>query len=303
MASVFADFRRVLDVRGRTLQAIRRFFADRNFLEVETPVRIPAPALEPHIDAEPSGDRFLRTSPELHMKRLLAQGLDRIFQMGPCFRRNERGRLHRPEFALLEWYRRGADYLDMLVDAKALIGFVFETVLGRTAIVYNGTPIEVMPVWERRTVEEMFRAHAGWNPLTSCDDARFSLDLVEKVEPALPRDRPAVLKDYPIRAAALARCRPGPPPAAERWELYIGGLELAGAFSELTDHAEQRARFEACARARAAAGRAVYPLDEAFLSALEQGLPPCGGAALGVDRLVMLLAGCSDIGEARPGAD
>jgi len=294
------EIHRVLQIRSQTLQAIRRFFTDRGFLEVETPVRIPAPAQELHIDAEISGGWFLRTSPELHMKRLLADGMEKVFQIGPCFRSGERGRLHSPEFSMLEWYRRGADYLDMLVDTKALMNFVLESVLRTTEIRFRGQRISVMPVWECLSVADVFVLYAGWNPVGAYDGDRFDLDLVEKVEPRLPADRPVVLKDYPAEAAALARCRPGPPRVAERWELYIGGMELANAFSELTDPREQRARFVECGERRRRAGKAEYPLDEAFLSAMERGLPISGGVALGVDRLIMLLTDAESIGQVRP---
>jgi len=290
-----------LEMRARILAAVRGFFSDRGFLEVETPVRIAAPALERYIEAEPSGEAYLRTSPELHMKRLVAAGLERIYQIGPCFRRGERGRAHRPEYTMLEWYRMDADYLDMLVDAKALLARVFEEACGGTTIRYRGREIEIMPVWECRTVAEVFRERAGWNPVAAFDADRFDADLVTKIEPSLSPTRPTVLTDYPVQAAALARRRAEPPhEVAERWELYLGGLELANAFSELTDPAEQRQRFEACAAARAAEGRAVYPMDEAFLAALEAGLPPCGGVALGVDRLVMLATDSDGIEAVRP---
>jgi lysyl-tRNA synthetase class 2 len=288
-----------LQTRSRLLQALRRFFTDRGFVEVETPVRIATPALELHIDAEPAGKAFLRTSPELHMKRLLAEGCERIFQVGPCFRRGEAGPLHSPEYTMLEWYRADADYMDILVDAKALMSAVCREVIGTERVSRGGTQIEIMPVWDCWTVADAFVRFAGWDPVAAYDADRFDLDLVDKVEPRLAHDRPVVLKDYPAQAAALARCRDERPPIAERWELYVGGLELANAFTELTDPVEQRARFEACAAARAAAGREVYPLDEAFLAALRSGLPPCAGAALGVDRLAMLLAGADRIDEVR----
>lgn len=264
-----------LRLRSRTLLALRQFFHARDFLEVETPVRLPCPALETHIDAEPSGDWFLRTSPELHMKRLLATGYDRIFQIGPCFRRGERGDRHHPEYTMLEWYRTDTDYLGMLDDTQALL---------------EAAGLPTRP-WEIIPVREAFTRWAGWDPTQTYDAARFELDLVDKVEPALPRDHAVVLIDYPAEAAALSRRKPGAPHVAERWELYLNGIEIANAYSELTDPAEQRARFDQAARDRAALGKPVYPLDEAFMAALEKGLPPCGGIALGVDRLVMVLAG------------
>lgn len=288
-----------LSIRARVLQGIRSFFTDRGFLEVETPVRIPAPALELHIDAEPSGAHYLRTSPEFHMKRLLAAGYDRVFQVGPCFRQGERGRLHRPEFTLLEWYRAQADYTDILLDAKTLLTHLTSLLTGRASLSYGGAVIDIAPVWDCLTVEEAFLLNAGWNPVTHFDPDRFDLDLVQKVEPALPKQRPVILKDYPAQAAAFARLKPDCPAVAERWELYIGGMEIANAFSELTDPDEQRKRLESCAEQRRAQSKDAYPIDREFLSALEGGLPPSGGIALGVDRLVMLFADADSIDAVR----
>jgi elongation factor P--(R)-beta-lysine ligase len=287
---------RALDIRSRALQAIRTFFHERGFMEVETPVRLRAPALELHIDAEPSGDYFLRTSPELHMKRLLAEGAPRLFQMGPCFRRGERGDRHHPEYTMLEWYRANADYTDILADAKALVAHVATLVTGSTDLVYRGRHIELLPRWERIEVRDAFVQFAGWDPVRAFDPVRFDLDMVNKVEPRLPNGVPVVLADYPAEAAALARRKPGRPEVAERWELYIGGLELANAYSELTDPAEQRARFESCAEERKRMGKPVYPMDEDFLAALAR-MPASGGIALGVDRLVMLLANAASLDE------
>jgi len=283
-----------LKLRAKVLRAIRGFFEDREFLEVETPVRLRAPALELHIDAEPAGDYYLRTSPELHMKRLLAAGAERLFQLGPCFRRGERGDRHHPEFTMLEWYRANADYTDILADTKLLILHVARAVLGRDEIVYQGRRIDLV-TWERIPVDEVFMLHAGWSPVRDYDGDRFDIDLGDKVEPALPAEVPVVLPDYPAAAAALARRKPSDPRVAERWELYIGGLELANAYSELIDADEQAERFRACAAQREAAGREVYPIDQAFLDALAGGMPPCGGIALGVERLVMLLADASTL--------
>ncbi len=306
------SFNPVLELRAKTLRAIRCFFYDRDFLEVETPLRIPAPALETHIDAIPAAGEYLRTSPELHMKRLLASGCERIFQIGPCFREGERGDRHNPEFAMLEWYRADADYMTILADAKSLVAAVAEKVLGRTWLPSRGRKafredapfesprIDLVPVWEIFTVAQAFTAFAGWDPVAAFDAERFDQDLVNKVEPRLPAEHPAVLVDYPAAAAALARRKPDNPLVAERWELYIGGLELANAFSELTDPAEQRARFEACAAERRAMGKPVYPLDEDFLAALADGMPPSAGIALGVDRLVMLLSGAASLDQVLP---
>lgn len=285
------DPKAALELRSRLLYATRSFFHQRGFTEVETPVRLRAPALETHIDAEASGDYWLRTSPELHMKRLLAAGHEKIFQLGPCFRHGERGDRHNPEYTMLEWYRANADYTDILADTKSLIAHL----AGESAsIVYQGRRIDLLPRWERLAVQDAFARWAGWDPLAAWDEDRFNLDLVEKIEPSMPRDVPFVLTDYPAPAAALARRKPDNPLVAERWEVYIGGLEIANAYSELTDPVEQRKRFEEAAAQRRALGKEVYPLDEEFLATLSQ-MPPSGGIALGFDRLVMLFADASTL--------
>lgn len=261
---------------------------------METPVRVRAPALETHIDAEPSGDRWLRTSPELHMKRLLADGFERIFQIGPCFRRGERGRLHHPEFTLLEWYRTGTDYLGILEDTRELLIHCARALYGTPSLPYGGVTIDFQREWLVMSVRDAFCRWAGWDPVALWDEDRFHMDLVERVEPALPRDLPVILIDYPSPAGALARRKREDPRLAERWELYLAGMEIANAYSELTDPVEQRRRFETAAAERKARGKEVYPIDEDFIAALER-LPPCGGIALGFDRLVMLFAGATSI--------
>lgn len=279
--------RPALVLRSRILQGLRAWFNREGFIEVETPVRLPTPALEMHIDAEPSGTAFLRTSPELHMKRLLAAGYDRIYQIGPCFRKGERGNRHHPEYTMLEWYRTHADYRDIMRDTEQLLAALSE-LPGLAA------PLSPPP-FPRFTVESLFLEHAGWNPVTDYDAERFEHDLVTLVEPALPRMSPVFVMDYPAPAAALSRPKPGREQVAERFELYINGIEIANAFSELTDPVEQRRRFEDWAEQRRAQGAPVYPLDEDFLSALELGMPLSGGIAMGIDRLAMVLAGASSL--------
>jgi lysyl-tRNA synthetase class 2 len=197
---------------------------------------------------------------------------------------------------MLEWYRAHAGYAEILADTKALLAHVATATLGRTSLTFHGNAIELMPRWERIAVSDAFTQFAGWDPVARFDAERFDLDLVDKVEPRLPRDVPVVLTDYPAEAAALSRRKPSDPRVAERWELYVGGLELANAYSELADVSEQRARFESCAAARRARGKDVYPLDEPFLAALGA-MPESGGIALGVDRLVMLLADARSLDE------
>lgn len=287
--------------RGRLLRALRDFFDTRGFIEVETPVRILAPAPERHIDSPPAGGAWLRASPELQMKRLLAAGAGLVYQIGPCFRAGERGRRHNPEFTLLEWYRAPGGAGEMLEDCRALLPAVARALTGGTRLPFQGSWLEVGGAWERLSVREAFRRWAGWDPVAAWDAERFDADLTARIEPALPRDRPCVLCDYPAPAASLARLRPDDPAVADRWELYLGGLELANAYGELTDGGEQRRRFEEDLAARRAAGQPLYPLDEEFLRDLETGrLPPCGGIALGVDRLAMLCCDAAEIEAVRP---
>lgn len=286
-----------LAVRAAVLQGIREFFKSRDFLEVETPVRVVSPAVESHIDAEPSGAGWLRTSPELHMKRLLSEGLERIFQMGPCFRKGEFGRIHHPEYSMLEWYRAGVDDEVILDDLQALMCQICRGLRGSEVLAYQGVKIDLAAPWCVKTVQEEFLSHAGWNPFEVWDENRFDLDLVEKVEPAFPASIPVILKDYPPEAAALSVCeKKDGVLIGRRWELYLGGIELANAFTELRDPVEQRRRFEDSNRVREASGRDPYPLDEAFLKALPR-MPACAGIAVGVDRLAMLFADAISLDE------
>ena len=286
----------VLHVRHTAAQAIRTFFLERDFLEVDSPIRIPAPAPELHIVAEPAGTQFLRTSPELHMKRMLAAGCKRIFQLGPCFRAHESGTRHRPEFMMLEWYRSNADYMTILADMQGLLPCVAQAT-------QQVSTCNFTQPWHIHTIQDIYLQKAGWDPVPHFDPDRFDLDMVNIIEPALPPDRCTVLIDYPAPVAALARRKPDNPLVAERWELYAGGLELANAFSELTDPTEQRQRFQETLRAKATRNEPVSPLDEPFLEALEHGLPPCAGVALGFDRLLMTLTGATDIAAVLPFPD
>lgn len=287
-----------LALRARAMAAIRHWFCGCGYLEVETPVRIAAPAPEPHIDCPRSGDAWLRASPELQMKRLMAAGAEKIFQIGPCFRAGERGRLHAEEFTMLEWYRRGADALGILDETKALLRQTALEATGSTVIRYRGSQCDLAADWRVVTVREAYLRHAGWDPLENFDQDRFDEDMALKVEPALPKDAPCVLYGYPRQAASLARLSPEDARVAERWELYLCGIEVANAFCELADGAEQRRRFEEARRERRALGEDDYPLDEGFLGDLERGeFPPCGGIAVGIDRIAMLLCGADSIAE------
>ena len=289
-----------LSERARVLRDIRAFFDARGFTEVETPVRIPAPAPEPHIDCPPSGDCFLRASPELQMKKLLAAGMECIYQIGPCFRDGEKGSRHNPEFTMLEWYRAPGGREDVLRDCEALVLAAAAALHGAGAarVPFRGGSLDLAAPWERVPVREAYRRWAGWDPVEAWDADRFDLDMALKVEPALPRDRAVVLFGYPAQAASLARLSPDDPRVAERWELYLGGMEIANAFGELADPAEQRRRFEAARDEKIACGEPPMPLDEDFLADLAR-MPPAGGAALGVDRLAMVLLDAPDIDSVR----
>jgi lysyl-tRNA synthetase class 2 len=288
-----SGIRKNLELRSRIVDAIRRFFTAEGYLEVETPIRIPAPAPEAYIDAEISGDWFLQTSPELCMKQLLAAGYKKIFQICKCFRKHERGKTHLPELTMLEWYASGQTYQDLMDQCEQLILSVLTELDFSKTLVYQGKKIEFKTPWQRISVTQAFRRHA---PLTINDAVncnRFDEILVDHIEPHLGVN-PIYLYDYPASRAALARLKSGNPSLGERFELYIGGLELCNAFSELTDPNEQRMRFEAERNLRAFKDKHVYPLPEKFLNALAD-LPDAAGIAFGIDRLVMLLADTNSI--------
>ena len=287
--------RRRLRERAACLRAVRAHLDANGFLEVETPTRIPAPAPELHIDAEPSGERYLITSPELQMKRLLGASYSKIYQICRCFRRGERGALHLPEFTMLEWYRAGAGIEELMLDCERILRCAAEAIDRYPVAQRGGVRTRLEPPFMRIAVADAFERYAGWRPGARPDPERFERDLVERVEPALPRERPVFLWGYPASLASLARLDPRDPKRALRFELYAGGLELANGFDELTDPAEQRRRFEAEREARRERGADDYPIDERFLEALELGLVRCAGIALGLDRLVMLLTGAAEI--------
>lgn len=295
------DIRGILEARARLFGGVRAFFAERGFLEVSTPVAIPANAPEANIDAlAVEGGRWFRTSPELHMKRLLAAGSGPIYQIAPCARKGERGAVHREEFLLLEWYRPGGDEREILEDAKALVEALARSFWGGEATRRRGeVKLDARAcAWKVRTVREAFLVAAGWDPVAEWDADRFDLDLVDKVEPSLPKDHPVVLAEYPAAVAALAKKKEGDPRVARRWEMYWGGVELMNTFCELTDPVEQRRRFEEENETRARRGAVPYPIDEDFLEALGR-MPPSGGTALGLERLLMLLTGAEDLGGVR----
>ncbi len=304
--------------RARLTAAVRAFFAARGYTEVETPYAVTAPGEEVHLSAfatervSPIGERrklWLHTSPEFAMKKLLAGGAGPIFQLARVWRNGEGSDLHAPEFTMLEWYCPGAGMSDLIAETLALLRAVLPPVVTCRGVTTDLAGAETL------TVAEAFARYAGADVLATAGDAAalaaqagarlrageewedlFFRLLLERIEPHLGRARPTFLTHWPAAQAALARRDPGDPRVAERFELFVCGIELANAFVELTDAAEQRARFTADrARRHALTGTPDWPLDEDFLAALDHGLPPCAGIALGFDRLAMIAAGADRI--------
>lgn len=332
------------------MRAIRGFFDERGFAEVETPALQVSPGMEPHLVAfetairepldevgsevggEPGsedGQRllYLHTSPEFAMKKLLVAGEERLYQIAHCFRNAERSATHHPEFAMLEWYRATATYRDLMADCEGLLRACLEfanTALhdGKRQFTRGDRVCDPNAAWHYISVQEAFGRYADMDLLGTArdpldpepgplrDEARrigvrtgdgdmwedvFFRIFLEKIEPNLGIGTPTVLYDYPISMAALARAKPDDPRVAERFELFVCGLELANGFGELTDAVEQRRRFDADQAKKRALYGYDYPIDEDFLAALDAGMPDSAGIALGVDRLVMLATGAPTI--------
>lgn len=282
-------------LRSSLIREIRNFFFGRGFIETDTPVIIKAPAPEDYINAPQTGALFLRSSPELHMKRLCAATYDKIFQVGQCFRAGEVGKNHNVEFTMLEWYETNQNYIGLMNFLREMLLDITVKIKGSASVKFRGNSIDFSTDWAVFTVEEAFKKFASADPYKAIEDNEFELILVEKVEPNLPKDRPVVLKDYPAQMAALAKLNPANPKTAERWELYLGGVEISNAYSELINYNEQKARFAKAHANRKKEGLAPYPDDKDFFEALESGMKEFAGCALGVDRLIMVLADAPDI--------
>lgn len=346
------DRRRALLVeRGRVLAAIRRYFAEQGFLEIEAPLMVPSPGLELHLqgfsvsDVSSTGPpRYLITSPEYQLKRLLVSGLRRIYSLGKVFRAGEAGPHHNPEFTMLEWYRAFEDWRSVATDVAALSAQLATELHGSPRFVRSGLgssgsaqSIDLSLPWPEQTVREAVRQHAGLDirgdetsrelaqkleqgghrvphptlidahgePFWAWDDLFFSVFL-DHVEPklGLPNHdgvlRPLLLYDWPSPLCALARRKPGSPEVVERFEAYVAGLELCNGFGELCDPLEQRQRLVHDQDERRRRGLPEYPMDERFLIALAEGMPPSGGVALGIDRLLMLLLDAPHIRDVLP---
>ncbi len=283
----------ILKLRAQLLRSIRRFFEDRGFIEVETPAIVPCPGLDLHLSTfevtDPTGARigWLATSPEYQMKRLLASGAKRIFQLSKSFRADEQGTLHEREFTMLEWYRADATSEAVMRDTEELVEYLAAE---------GGFPLlsDVRGRWPRYTVEEVLREHGGVElKALDGDDEEFFRIWVDRVQPRLGSDGPVFVTDWPASMASLAKLKPNG--MADRFEAFINGIELCNGFRELTNPEEQRQRLLRDQAARRAANKPVYPLDERFLGALEDGMPESGGNALGIDRLLMLLVDADSI--------
>lgn len=285
-----------LRARGRVLAAVRRFFDDRGYIEVPTPVLVPSPAMEETLFAVEAEGGFLRTSPEFALKKVLAAGLCRVYEIGPCLRGREQGPWHGREFTMLEWYRAGAELDDLMDEVEALVDSACVAV-GRSG------PTS----WRRETVRDLVRETTGVDPATASAhdlspldddwDEAFFRRWVDTVEPSL--EGALFVRDWPASQAALARVRDdGPWPVACRFEAYVDGIELGNAFLELTDGAELRRRFQASGARRAAAGEVPHPVDEALIEATAR-LRRTAGIAVGLDRLVAVACGWSGIGAGR----
>jgi lysyl-tRNA synthetase class 2 len=295
---------KLLRERARICAQVRQFFDSRGFVEVATPVMVPSPGLDVHLEAfEVAGGgatapRWLMTSPEYQMKRLLADGWSLIYQIAPCFRRGESGTWHNPEFTMLEWYRAGVEIERVMQDTEQLVAKVTGGVVRM-----GDRAIDVRPPFERLPVCAAFARFARWSSAETLeaaarDDERYFRTLVDLVEPGLQQlDHAVFLTDYPASHASLARTKPEDSRLAERFELYVAGVELCNGFGELIDPVEQRERLVHQQHERRRKGLAVYPIDERFLQALSR-VPPSAGNALGFDRLVALACGATGLAAA-----
>jgi len=318
-------------LRARTLAGIRGFLDGKGFMEVDPPCLVPLPGMEPHLDPFSTALKdhagrcrtfYLHTSPEYALKKLLCAGFERIYSLVHVFRNGEISDTHNPEFTMLEWYRVGADYRILMEDCEGLVVHLCRELGLPLRRRYAGHFLDLTPPWPRISLGEAMerfacldlnkirdqaalvdaarrKGYSEVDPSWAWEDVFYRIFLQE-VEPRLPKDRPFFLVDYPVEMGALARVCPDDSRWVERFELYMGGLELANAFSELTDPGEQRRRLMAERMQRATMGKDAYPVDRTFLEALEQGLPPSAGIALGVDRLLMILADARRIREVLP---
>ncbi|MFH2019046.1 MAG: EF-P lysine aminoacylase EpmA [bacterium] len=316
-------------VREKIIDVVRAYFKERGFHEVETPLLVKTPSTEPFLevfetelvdDVGKKQKRYLPTSPEFAMKKMLSAGSGSIFQITKSFRNGEgKSPKHSPEFTILEWYEVGGDYMTVVKDFEKLMREICQE-LGKkdNRLSYQGKTYDLGSSWEQITVTEAFERYADINQETMLNEKKLKEVAIQKgyqisrettweevwnqimaneIEPKLGQTRPTVIKDYPVSQAALARKKSGDPRFAERAEVYLGGMELANIFSELTDWREQEARCKADLAERKKLGKKEYPIDREFIEALKKGMPKTGGIAVGVDRLVMLMTDANKIEE------
>jgi elongation factor P--(R)-beta-lysine ligase len=285
------NFSKTLKARHEILRAIRNYFDTADYLEVETPMRVLSPGIDPYIDAVHAGKGYyLSPSPELQMKRLLTLDLPRIYQITHAFRDNERGASHNEEFTMLEWYRCETDYTGIMAETEQLLYYLLHQSCVFTEVARSYT----FP-FLRISVDDLFQNRAGWEPSTQWDEDRFYLDWVEKIEPYLNTLAGVFVFDFPAPLASLAKLKDDNPLLCERFELFMCGLEIANAFTELTDPIEQKQRFKDAQQKRLKLGKENYEIDCKFINALQHGIPACAGAAAGIDRLIMALLNLNDI--------
>lgn len=312
--------------REKIIDGIRGFFKEREFNEVDTPQMVRLPGMEPYLDVFKTQfvdikgreeDMFLITSPEYALKKLLVGGYEKVFQICKSFRNKETdSNLHNPEFTLLEWYRAYAGYEEIMKDTEELVESLAMRKNGKAKIIYQGREIDVSTPWPRKRVKDLFKEYAnidypvfedtkkliavardkGYKVLDSnLYDGAFFMIFMNEIEPKLGLEKPVIVYEYPVSMAALSKRCEGDKKYAERFEAYVAGVELCNAFTELNDPVEQKKRLEQEREERKKLNKIDYPFDQSFIGALEFGMPPAGGNALGVDRLVMLLTDSADI--------
>ncbi len=311
------ESREIFRVRARTVSEVRRWLDDHGFFEVETPVLQPlygGALARPFTTHHNALDRqlYLRIATELYLKRCVVGGIDKVYELGKDFRNEGISMKHNPEFTMLEWYEAYADYTDTAAELEDLVSGVAEKVLGKAEIERDGRTISLAAPWHRITLRDAILEHSGIDidQLTDRDDLSDALgnedetagwgklvDTVfsKRVEPQLIE--PTFILDYPEELSPFAKGHRSKPGVVERWEAFIGGVEIANSFTELNDPDEQRRRFEQQAAEIDRGDDEAQPFDESFIEALEQGMPPTGGVGLGIDRLVMMLTGASSLRE------
>jgi len=303
------NFIKLQTKRAQILELIRQFFKQRGFLEVQTPILVKGMSTEPYINpikVEFHDERnkkyqgYLITSPEYSLKKLLSRGFTNIFEITKAFRQEEAlGGWHNPEFTILEWYRTKANYRDVMKDTEQLIFYLVKKLYHHPYFIYQGQKIDVSLPWPRMSIKQAFKKWVHLNldskkKIKNFNDW-FYLTFLNDIEPNLPKNRPMILYDYPLPQAALAKRKSKRSFYAERFEVYLGGIELCNAFSELTDWKEQLKRLQAEQRVRKQLQKEVIPIDKTFINALKSGVPATSGNALGIDRLEMLLLNIKNI--------